>query len=120
MTEQPLQIEVVPGLKEATTVFRLAGPIMLTNFFQLQSLIRSDASRHLILDLAGVPYVDSAGIGCLVGGHVSHQKGDRRFSLAAVNERVMNTFVITGVDKVLVCFPTPEAAEQTAIAAQSA
>jgi anti-sigma B factor antagonist len=31
-------------------------------------------SRALIIDLTNVPYVDSAGIGALVGAYVRHQK----------------------------------------------
>lgn len=55
----------------------------------------ADSSRHLILDFTNVPYVDSAGIGALVGAYASHQKQRHTVGLVGVNERVRNLFKVT-------------------------
>ncbi len=58
----------------ASACFVLPGPLVLTNMFQFQSLVRADGSQRLIIDFTNVPYVDSAGIGALVGAYVTHNK----------------------------------------------
>ena len=52
----------------------------------------------LVLDFTSVPYVDSAGVGALVGAYVRHQKDGHSLTLAGVNERVRNTLKVTQVE----------------------
>jgi len=99
MPQEPLQITDAPGPADGQRVLQLAGPITLTNLFALQDLMRGDASRVLILEMSGVPYVDSAGIGVLVGAYVSRQKTGRVLALVAVTERVRTTLNITQVEQ---------------------
>ena len=49
-------------------------------------------SRH-------VPYVDSAGIGALVGAYVTHQKGGCCLYLVGVNQRVKDALQVTRVQQ---------------------
>ncbi len=42
--------------------------------------------------------LDSAGIGALVGAHVSHSKNGRSLALTGVCERVLNALKVTRVD----------------------
>ena len=46
-----------------------------------------------------VPYIDSAGIGALVGAYVTHQKGGRSLSLVGVSDRVHNALKVTHVEQ---------------------
>jgi anti-sigma B factor antagonist len=52
-----------------------------------------------MLEMSGVPYVDSAAIGVLVGAYVSRQKNGRILALLAVTERVRTTLNVTQVEK---------------------
>jgi len=97
MPQEPLVIEDLAGPKDGQRIFRLSGPIVLTNLFDFQSLVRTDTSRTLILDFTNVPYVDSAGIGALVGAYVTHQKDGRSLFLIAVNQRVQDALQVTRV-----------------------
>jgi anti-sigma B factor antagonist len=99
MPQEPLHIEDIPGTQEGARILRLSGPILLSNFFQFQTLVRGSVSPSLILDLAEVPYIDSAGIGVLVGAYVTHQKDGRSLSLAGVTQRVRNTMQVTRVEQ---------------------
>lgn len=65
----------------------------------LDKQIREGRTR-LVLDLAGVNFLDSTGLGVLVGRLklVRSRGGDLR--LAALPERVRKVFTITGLDKV--------------------
>lgn len=107
MQEKPLEIERVEDVPEAT-VLRLHGPLLLGNFFPLQTMVRSDNSSLLILDLSDMPYIDSAGIGCLVGAHVSRENSGRKLVLVGANDRLQTSLKVTKVDQLFVQAPTVE------------
>jgi anti-sigma B factor antagonist len=60
----------------------------------------------MILDLSGVPYLDSSGLGSLVSACTSAAKAGRRIALAGVNHRVLKVFEITKVEQIFLMFPT--------------
>jgi hypothetical protein len=68
MPQEPLVIEDIPGPKDGQRLLRLTGLLTMSTLFDFQSRVRTDSSRVLMLDFTNVPYVDSAGIGALVGG----------------------------------------------------
>jgi len=111
MPQDPLQIEDVSGTPAGQRVLRLSGPILISNFFEFQALVRGSASPTLILDLTQVPYIDSAGIGALVGAYVNHQKDGRRLALVGVTQRVRNTMQITRVEQFFPLYDTVATAE---------
>jgi anti-sigma B factor antagonist len=99
MPQDPLVIEDTPGPKDGQRILRLTGPITISNLFDFQSRVRTDTSETLILDFTGVPYVDSAGIGALVGAYVTHQKDGRSLLLVGVNQRVKDALQVTRVQQ---------------------
>lgn len=65
---------------------------------------------HLVVDLEGVSFMDSTGLGVLVGRLklVRAQNGSLR--LVCSSERILKVFAITGLDKVFQIFPTVDEA----------
>ncbi|MFZ0184836.1 MAG: STAS domain-containing protein [Nitrosotalea sp.] len=114
MADQPLQIEESDGSREGIRIWRLTGPLSLSNLFAFQAKVRADTSRALILDFTAVPLADSAGIGALVGAHVSRQKENRSLGLVGVNQRIHNALEVTRVQNFFKFFDTVEQAEQAA------
>ena len=110
MPQEPLAIEDLSA-RNGSRLLRLQGPITISNLFDLQARIRSNTTSSLILDLSGVPYVDSAGIGVLVGAYVSHDKQKHSLALVGVNERVLNALKVTRVDGFFRIFDSLAAAE---------
>ena len=110
MQEKPLQIERIEDAGAATVILRLHGPLLLGNFFAFQSAVRADHSNLLIVELSDVPYIDSAGIGCLVGAHVSPSHAGRKLVLAAVSERVLGMLKATKVDQLFTFADSVDAA----------
>jgi anti-sigma B factor antagonist len=72
----------------------------------LQIAVRTEHSSTVIVDLAEVPYVDSAGLGALVSAHVSLHKTGRHLVLSGVNSRVLRLFEITRVESLFLIFRT--------------
>ena len=109
MPNDPLTFRV-DTLPLGTQVYRITGPIVLNNLFELQGSLRADASPFVILDLAQVPHIDSAGIGLLVNGHVSASKNGRRFALVALPQRIRLMLDATKVSTVLGIFENEQKA----------
>jgi len=110
MQDKPLQIEKVADPNGADVVLRIHGPLLLGNFFPLQTEVRADSSNLLIIDVADMPYIDSAGIGCLVGAHVSRENSGRKLILVGANERLLTSLKVTKVDQLFTFAPTVEQA----------
>jgi anti-sigma B factor antagonist len=111
---QTLVIERIGENHNGHLALRLAGPLVLATMFELQNQLRNASSATTIVDLSGVPYVDSAGLGVLVNSYVSHQKNGRRLILAGVPERVMSLLKMTRVDQLFEIVPDVEVARQVA------
>lgn len=92
------QLKIEESVVDQSRVLRLDGPLTLANIFQFQNLVRADRSRSLIVDLTKVPYVDSAGIGSLVGAQVSRQN-DRTLTLVGISQRVREALRVTRVEQ---------------------
>ncbi len=112
MPQEPLVIEDLAGPKEGQRILRLNGPLVLSNLFDFQARVRADQSRALVLDFSNVPYVDSAGIGALVGAYVTHNKDGRSLSLVGVRPRVQDALQVTRVRDLFTIFDSLSAAEQ--------
>jgi anti-anti-sigma factor len=97
MQEKPLEIERIDEAGGSSVILRLHGPLLLGNFFRFQSMVRSDQSNLLIVDVADVPYIDSAGIGCLVGAHVSRENSHRKLVIVGASERLLTSLKATKV-----------------------
>jgi len=78
--------------------------------FEFQDAVRKQQAKGLILDLGGVPYMDSAGLGAILGAYVSCQRNGRKFALAGVTRRVLTLLEVTKVDTLVPRFDTLEAA----------
>lgn len=109
MPHELLHIEDLGVTHEGHRELCLRGPLIITNFFQFQSIVRANTTSFLILDLTQVPYVDSAGVGALVGAYVTHDKG-RRLALVGVTERVRNTMHVAHVEQFFQFYETAKAA----------
>jgi anti-anti-sigma factor len=106
-----LQIESLAGSHEGERILKLDGPLVISNFFEFQRIAREDRSPLLIIDLAGVPYMDSAALGSLLGIHVSCGRKQTKYALINVAQRLETMFEISGVRDTLVMFATLDAAE---------
>jgi len=110
MPKEPLVIEDTPGPKEGQRVLRLDGPLVINNLFDFQTKVRTNDAPRLIIDFTKVPYMDSAGIGALVGAYVTHQKDGRSLSLVGVNDRVRTALQVTHVETFFKFYNTVDAA----------
>ena len=109
---QTLTIETVPDPRADVKILKLSGPLTIHNFFEFQEITRQRPSPHLLLiDLTGVPYIDSAALGSFVGLHVSCEGSKRKYALIGANERLRTLFELTHVKSFLVTYESIADAE---------
>jgi anti-anti-sigma factor len=113
MISKELTFELLASASPSEHTYRLQGPLVLNNMFAFQEVLRSE-SVTTILDLTGVPYIDSAGLGVLTNSYVSHQRRGRKLLFVGVNQRVQELFKLTSLDKLFEVFPTVESARLAA------
>jgi anti-sigma B factor antagonist len=96
------------------TVVRAAGRLTLSDSNgALKNAVNSlvEAGRvRFVLNLEGVPYVDSSGLGEIASAHVTVSRTGGRLLLAAVNERVLEALTVTKLMRVLTAAPDEQAA----------
>jgi anti-sigma B factor antagonist len=116
MPQETLRIEDQPGAQPGQRILRLDGALVMPTVFGFQATVRSDTSRSLIIDFSNVAYVDSAGIGALVGAYVTRQNSGRSLSLVGVSERIHNALKVTRVEQFFRFFDSVTAAEDATAA----
>ena len=111
MPKENIQIVASPGAHDGLKVLHIKGPLTIHTLFDFQEAVRSANSLSLIVDFSGVPFIDSAGLGALVGAHVSAQKAQRKLAIAATNAKVKALMDMTHVSQLFPTFPTIKDAE---------
>ena len=60
----------------------------------------TDGKQRIVVDLEGVDFLDSTGLGVLVGGLKRARSHDGDLSLVCTQHRILKVFEITGLTKV--------------------
>jgi anti-sigma B factor antagonist len=96
------------------TVVRAAGRLTLSESNgALKNAVNAlvEAGRvRFVLNLEGVPYVDSSGLGEIASAHVTVSRTGGRLLLAGVNDRVMEALTVTKLMRVLAAAPDESSA----------
>ena len=85
------------------TIVDISGRIVLEETHRLRQVIcdlLGNGYRQIILNLADAEYIDSAGLGCLVGSFTSARKHNADLKLLSPSEKVRNAMRITKLDTV--------------------
>jgi anti-sigma B factor antagonist len=104
------QIQSTEGSTGAC-ILKVVGPLTLTNVFVFQNTARNETDRAIIVDLSEVPFVDSVGLGSILGVFASCQRTQRGFALAGAAARVRTLLAVAKADRILLVADTVENAE---------
>jgi anti-sigma B factor antagonist len=112
MPNENLQIVITPGNREGQKILSLKGSLNIQTIFGFQSAVRAETSPMVILDFSGVPFIDSAGLGALVGAYVAAQKKPQRMAVVGMNTQVKALVEMTKVSQLIKSFDTIGEAEE--------
>lgn len=99
---QPLHLETVPAGAYCALV-RVAGEVDVYSVPQLRECVTQLLAvgiRHIIADLREVDFLDSTGLGALVGSLKRLREQDGSLDLVTAPGRISQLFRITGLDRI--------------------
>jgi anti-sigma B factor antagonist len=112
MENENLQIVVSSGNRDGQKIMHFKGPLNIKTVFGFQSAVRAENSPGVILDFTGVPFIDSAGLGALVGAYVAAQKVQRKLVVAGMGTQVKALIEMTKVSQLIKAYDTVAEAEE--------
>lgn len=107
---------VVTEVLGRAQVVEVSGEVDLHTAPQLRAALEPAVAAagtdlpDLVVDLTGVGFLDSTGLGEIVGAHKALQAKHARLHLVSGNDRVRRLLTITGLDGVLAVHPDRAAA----------
>ncbi len=97
-------------------IFELAGRLTVNDKpGMLKEAVASaveSGSRHVLLDLSGVHYIDSTRLGEIIASHVTVTRRGGHLRLVGTPERITELLALAGLDGVFERFATTEDASK--------
>jgi anti-anti-sigma factor len=95
-----LQMEIEKSPEEV--LVRCSGRISSATSAEFQTTVRNiiPQTRRIVLDLTNVSYMDSSGLGAVVGIYLSARRQERELKLINLNQRLKELFRLTKLAKV--------------------
>jgi anti-sigma B factor antagonist len=103
-----LDVEKLTSSTEALTIYRANGKLSIETVNEFLPKLRADAAQRVILDLNGVSFLDSAGVGALVSLFVSRRNQGKEFGLAALQPQAIAVVTVAGLQNLLPIYKTVE------------
>ena len=91
-----------------TAVVTVRGPLDLGTRDTLEGVLLAEANagmRHIVVDLAGVPFCDSSGLSTLLRVHRRLGLHAGWLRIAAATGQVQRVLQLTNLDRILIRFP---------------
>ena len=101
--ETSVELSVMSRQEGARTVISVTGEIDVYTAPNLRERLNelvADGHYDLVVDMAGVDFLDSTGLGVLVGGLKRARSHDGTLRLVCDQEKILKVFRITGLTKV--------------------
>jgi anti-sigma B factor antagonist len=101
-----LDLEREAGINSSQVVMRLNGKLSLETVHNFIQTLRPEPAAHLILDLDGVSFLDSAGVGGLVQLFVHRRSQGKTFALTRLTKQSSAVIQVAGLNKLLPIHPS--------------
>jgi anti-anti-sigma factor len=105
-----LGMERQPGANGEVLITRLTGKLSLETVHDFINTLRPEPAKRLVLDMSGLSFLDSAGVGALVSLFVSRRNHGKTMALAGLTQQGNAVMQVSGLLKLIPIFPSVEAA----------
>ncbi len=105
-----LDVQVEENSNGAASVAKLDGRLVLETVSGFLQTLRPQASPSLVMDMSGVSFLDSAGVGALVQLFVHRHNQGQKFALAALTSQGMAVMQVAGLLKLVPTYGSVEEA----------
>src|SRR5580700_10028056 len=96
-----LDLEKISASNGSNLVTRLSGKLGLETVHNFIQTLRPEPATHLILDMSGVSFLDSAGVGALVQLFVHRRNLGKTFALTGLTKQGNAVIQVAGLTKLL-------------------
>jgi anti-sigma B factor antagonist len=96
-----LDLEKLPESDTNHLVARLSGKLSLETVHNFIQTLRPEPAAHMILDMSGVSFLDSAGVGALVQLFVHRKNKGQTFALSGLTKQGNAVIQVAGLTKLL-------------------
>jgi len=104
-----MDLSIDTGTRGAWKVLTVNGEIDLYTAPKLrEALGEADGGADVVVDLRGVRFMDSMGLGVLIGARRRTVEGDGRFALVCTEGPVLRVLDVSGLTTVFEVVNTPE------------
>ena len=99
LTMQPIRLGLENQNSGSADIYvtKLTGTLSLETVNEFLCMMRPEPAPYLVLDLSGVSFLDSAGVGALVGLFISRRNTGTRLALAAVAPQAVAVLQVSGL-----------------------
>lgn len=112
MPDDKLRIDLLDGSCPSEKIVALDGVLNAETAFQLRDAVRNQEPAALVIDMTQVRYVDSTGLGVLIGIYASFERACHRLLLAGLNDRIWDLFRMCKIEDVFTRYRTVADAER--------
>jgi len=109
-----LDVHVQESGNGTPSVAKLEGKLVLETVNGFLQTMRPQPSPGLVMDMSGVSFLDSAGVGALVQLFVHRRNQGQKFALAALTPQSMAVMQVAGLLKLMPVFGSVTEAQQQA------
>lgn len=99
-----MDLYVEDGQLNGRSTVKVTGEIDMSNAGELGDFLAGlvdTEQRDLTIDLSGIQFIDSSGLGVLVDIHKQLSQRNRSLTLVSPSQRVTRTLEVSGLDQVL-------------------
>jgi anti-anti-sigma factor len=94
-------------------VVALDGRLTLETVNEFLRTMRPESAKALILDMSGVSFIDSAGVGALVQLFVHRRGLKQKFALSGLNQQAKAVIEVCGLLKLFPCYASVAEARES-------
>src|SRR5579884_1238752 len=113
MTDNDLALQIRDGTYPGEKVMILEGVLNMQTVLDFRDSIRQQQPDTLVIDMSRVRYIDSSGLGALIGAYVSFEQKYKRLLLAGINDRIWTLLRTCKVEDVFTRYASVDDAERT-------
>lgn len=106
MPPATLDFEKQPESTANQLVLRLNGKLCLETVHSFIAQLRPESATVMILDMSGVTFLDSAGVGALVRLFVHRKEAGNKFALSGLTPQGVAVMQVSGLVKLLPIYAT--------------
>jgi anti-anti-sigma factor len=110
MESPRLQLQQGKDNGNGTVATRLDGKLSLETVNAFLQTMRKEQAKHLVLNMSGVAFLDSSGVGALVSLFVTRKHAGKTMALASLTKQAIAVLQVSGILKLIPTYPTMEAA----------